>query len=282
MQGETFFSKIKTNYDSLMDLPNTEYDVVTKEIEKFMTLDTRALFKEHGFLYKRSTLLEGPPGSGKTCTVNRVSEKVVAEGGVVLFSPNPNLLEEAFRILDSLQPETRVMVIFEELDQLIARYETALLNILDGEIQKANVIYMATTNHIDKIPTRIRRPGRFSSVVHVGFPSADTRRYYLKKKLSDKVNVDSWVEKTDGFSIDELKETVLSVLCLGYDLDSVIARVRANKGLTELRCKSDNVDIINNDPAGFAEQFAAALERRLDGDDKYEPWNRAIEKQYED
>lgn len=226
---ELFFSKTESNHDSLVDLPNTEYDIVVKELERFMTPNVKGLFEEYGFLYKRSTLLYGPPGTGKTCIVNRIIQKVVAEGGVVLFSPNPQLLKEAFNAIESLQPEARIMVVFEELDQLIQRFESDLLNLLDGEIQKSNVIYMATTNYIDKIPPRIRRPGRFSSVIQVGFPSAETRKFYLSKKLKVSKNVDMWVEKTEGFSIDELKETVLAVMCLGYKLDEIIKRVRSNK-----------------------------------------------------
>lgn len=229
-QGEIFFSKINTNHDALIDLPDTEYDQVIKEINVFMRAETRQAFADNGFVYKRSTLLYGPPGTGKTCIVNRIANTVVLEGGVALFSPNPKLLEESFKILDSIQPETRVMVIFEELDQLMARYESELLNILDGEIQKSNVIFVATTNYIEKIPARIRRPGRFSSVVKVGFPTAETRRFYLNHKFKGKVDIESWVAKTDGFSVDELKETALSVLCLKADLNMIIARIKENKG----------------------------------------------------
>ena len=254
-QGEVYFSKINTNHDDLIDLPNTEYDIVVKEIEKFMLPNTRELFAQYGFLYKRSTLLEGPPGSGKTSLVNRISQKVRSEGGVVLFSPNPKLLEEAFRILDELQPETRVMVIFEELDQLIKDYETSLLNLLDGEIQKPNVIFLATTNYIDKIPPRIRRPGRFSSVIHVGFPTAATRHFYLTQKLGNSEDLGPWIEKSEGFSIDELKETVLAVRCLGYDLDTITDRVKANKGLIEEpKQNSDYEDDFCDDPFGLNEE----------------------------
>lgn len=229
MQGEIFFSRIKTNHDDLIDLPSAAYEQVVREIALFMKPETRKLFDDNGFIYKRSSLLHGLPGTGKTCIVNRIAHSVVNEGGIALFSPNPKLLEESFKILDAIQPETRVMVIFEELDQLMARYESELLNILDGEIQKSNVIFLATTNYIENIPTRIRRPGRFSSVVEVDFPDANTRRFYLNHKFKGSGDIENWVSKTNGFSVDELKETALSVLCLGADLDTIIARVKENK-----------------------------------------------------
>lgn len=229
-EGQVFFTKIKANHDSLVDLPDTEYDTVVGEIDLFMKPETREKFEKKGFLYKRSTLLHGLPGTGKTCIVNRVISKVIEEGGVALFCPNPAFLSEAFNILDSIQPDTRVMVIFEEIDETLKRHESELLNILDGEIQKQNVIYMATTNHIEKIPKRIRRPGRFSSVIEVKYPSPKTREYYLKNKFGVLENLQEWIEKTEGFSIDELKECVLAVHCLNYSLDSIADRVRANKG----------------------------------------------------
>lgn len=240
--GEITFIKIKTTHDELIDLPSPEYEQVIKEIDMFMKPETQARFEKHGFVYKRSSLLYGPPGTGKTCIVNRIANKVVEDGGIALFSPNPQALEQVYKILDAIQPETRVMVIFEELDQLMKRYEGALLNLLDGEIQRTNVIYLATTNYIDQIPVRIRRPGRMSSVVEVKFPTADTRRFYLNMKLKDEpsVDIDEWVKKTEGFSVDELKETVLAVLCLLEDMDRIILRVKENKAAGELDPEDDD------------------------------------------
>ncbi len=241
-QDGFLFTKTKTETDKLVHIPGTTYDLVVSEIDQFMKPETRALFDKYGFLYKRSALLYGPPGSGKTCTINRIMEKVVGDGGIVLFNPHPRLVKQAFAALDMLQPETRIMVVFEELDELLKQHESELLNLLDGQIQKSNVIYMATTNFIDKIPTRIRRPGRFASVIEVKFPTAEARHYYLSKKMQieDSLLVE-WVEKTENFSIDELKETVLAVKCLGLSLDYTINKIRENKGMTAL-------NVIDEDP----------------------------------
>lgn len=245
--GNLHFYKSEFTHDELIDLPNTEYDMIVSELELFMKEETKKLFKDYGFIYKRSTLLYGMQGSGKTCIVNRIARKHIDRGGIVLFNPNPILLETAYEVLNSIQPETPVLVVFEELDELIAKYESTLLNVLDGEIQKDNIIYMATTNHIDKIPARIRRPGRMSSVIEVNFPSAETRRFYLEKKLNIKEGLNEWVEKTSGFSIDELKETVQAVKCLGYDLETILARIRKNRNIpmpsSEPSEKSNRIDI---------------------------------------
>jgi len=62
-------------------------------------------------------------------------------------------------------------------------------------------------------------------VVEVLFPDAKCREHYLTVKLGRDANIAEWVEKTEGFSIDELKATVLEVKCLGVALDDVLDRI---------------------------------------------------------
>lgn len=177
------FNKITTRYDALLDLPSREFDHVLKELSLFLKPETKQSFDDYGFLYKRSTLLHGIPGTGKTCLVNRIAEEVVKDGGIVIFNPHPKVLLKAFKILEDIQKDITTMVIFEELDQLAKRHEDELLHILDGEVQKENVIYMATTNFIDEVPRRLCRPGRFSTILKVDFPGAAARKFYLERKL---------------------------------------------------------------------------------------------------
>lgn len=231
-QGQMYFKKQAITSDKIINLPSGEYDKVVQEMSVFLRPEKRAIFEGLGFLYKRSFLLHGLPGTGKTVIVNRVVQDVIANNGVVLFNPDPRLLPEAFKVLDDLQPEALTMVILEEFDGLVKRFgEDHYLSILDGEVQKNNVIFFATTNFIDRIPPRLYRPGRISSKIEVGFPSAEARKHYLSIKMngSDESEINTWVEQTKGFSIDELKEVVLAVKCLGKPLSEVLHKIRALK-----------------------------------------------------
>jgi SpoVK/Ycf46/Vps4 family AAA+-type ATPase len=229
------FKRIDTNYDQLVNLPSKEFDSVVNEIGLFLNEETKKSYDKYGFLYKRSMLLYGEPGTGKTCIVNKVSELVRENGGIVLFNPDPAFLPKAYEYLNDIQPNALTMVVFEELDQWLNNREEELLHLLDGEIQKTNVIYLSTTNFIDEIPKRICRPGRFSKLIEVGFPNSEARKVYLDAKLDssdkNKFNVEKWVKKSEGLSIDELKETVLSVCCLNQELDTVIKRIMETKEL---------------------------------------------------
>lgn len=241
------FVTMESNHDELVDLPSSEYETIINDVDIFLSEECKKRFAQVGFLHKFNILLYGDPGTGKTCLVNRVAQKVINNGGIVLFNPDPASLKVTFDVLNSIQPETQVLIIFEEMDQHVRNDETTLLHVLDGEVQKKNAMYIATTNYIDKIPARVKRPGRFSTVVEISFPNAIAREAYLATKLKDKDLIKSIVRKTEGFSIDELKEVVRGHYCMGKELNSYIKYVAKNSGKgTEDILDEDDSNRYNN------------------------------------
>ena len=251
MEGNVFFETSKVVHDAILDLPSKVFSQVVGEMEHFLKPQTKESFKEYGFLYKRSALLFGAPGTGKTIIVNRIARKVVEMGGIVLFCPRPDIMLEGFKMLDATQPEVPTMVIFEEFDELLESYESDFLSILDGEIQKNNVIYVATTNYIDKVPKRIMRPGRMSTVIEVPFPEKAAREFYFKTKLKAGDAIEPYVEASEGFSVDEMKELVLATKCLGLGVQDIASRIKAVKGM------SDDED--SDDDMSLSKQMARSL-----------------------
>lgn len=229
--GAITFSKASLTHDELVDLPNPVYEHVLAEMKMFMTDEVKSAFEAEGFIYKRSTLIYGAPGTGKTCVINRIIKEVTDQGGLVLFNPRVDAIKEIFKILSSIQPDVLTMIVFEEFDETVAEWETELLSLLDGQVQKKNTIIMATTNYIDRIPARIQRPGRFSTVIEMGFPTQKERHFYLDKKLkTNRHLIPKLIEVTEGFSIDELKETVLAHVCLKQPLSQIVNRILTIKG----------------------------------------------------
>lgn len=226
------FIKFEPKCDNIIDLPSPEYQRIVKEMEAFLSSSIRSKFDDLGFLYKRSALLEGLPGTGKSIIVNRIMQNVIDKDGICLFIEDPRVINMAYEVLNDLNPKTTVLTILEELDGMIEEYgDQSLLSVLDGEIQKANVMYLATTNYLDRIPARILRPGRFSSVITVNYPNAEARKVYFETKLLGKsANIVELVKKTDGLSVDELKEVVQSCYIFGYDLDSTVVRIKNTRG----------------------------------------------------
>lgn len=233
----TVFDPVKNTSDELVDLPSKEYSRVMQETKTFLKPETKARFKDLGFLYKRSTILHGLPGTGKTCLVSRVSREVVSMGGVVLLPYKVGCISAAFSVLKDLQPDCLTVVILEEFDDIVAGSgESKLLDLLDGHSQKENVMFLATTNYIDRIPARIMRPGRFASVIEVDFPTSEARLSYLNAKLRDVLptkTISKWVELSAGLSIDELKECIQSVILLGNTIEHVIERISKTRSITK-------------------------------------------------
>lgn len=227
-QGTVYMNSFNLVSDSIIDIPSPEFQLVTNEIKHFLTPETKFNFDSLGYLYKRSFLLHGKAGTGKTVIVNRVAQEVISSGGIVIFNPDPQLLAHALESVD-VDNDRLTMIIFEEFDELLDDYEDTLLSLLDGEIQKNNVVYCATTNNFNDIPKRLIRPGRFSTILKVAPPNEECRTHYLNSKLNNLEESKQLSSITKGFTVDELKELVLMTKCFNYSVDTALSRIKESR-----------------------------------------------------
>lgn len=221
--------KVRNDTDSLIYLPDSESDRLLKEIEEF--LEIRGRFSERGLLYKRGVMLYGPPGSGKTATIQLLAKMISERIGsiAILGDSDPKLCSSGLHMIRKLEPQRQLVVIFEDLDALVSRYgEEGYLSILDGENQVENVIYIATTNYPERLDRRfVDRPSRFDTLRKIGMPSADARRTYLQHKEPhiDPAELEEMVSASDGYSIAHLRELLVLTKCFGRDMESAKARI---------------------------------------------------------
>jgi len=243
MNGTHYLTKIMFKSDQLIRLPNTIMDKISQEIETFWSKDTQSKFKKYGLVYKRGIILHGLPGTGKTCSIVQISLDVVEKGGIVLFNPNPKELSVVAKFVRELQPDVPILVIWEEFENTIVGNPHAL-SLLDGEIQIDNVVYLGTTNYFTRLPANIiNRPGRFASIYHADFPNAEVRKIYLNHKLvgDDKKQIDQIVDLTEGMSIDQLKDIIVSVFCLDIPLKDAANKIKMMTN-SEIKHTSDFSD----------------------------------------
>jgi ATP-dependent 26S proteasome regulatory subunit len=214
--------------DELLLFPDGIHKEIIDSVKSFWGM--RKKFKEYDFAFKRGVLIHGSPGNGKTSLINLCAMHLVEQlGGVVFHLKNEYELEyylkicpEMFRIIE---PDRPLIVIIEDIENFCnSIHETTLLNVLDGIDQMENVVYLATTNYIEKLKERIiNRPSRFDRRIFVPPLSDIQRKYYFEKKLKKKdltkIDLDRWVADTEGMSIAHLAELIKTCVIFGNDYE---------------------------------------------------------------
>ena len=233
-QQGLFFEKIPVRTEGLLKFPDTKSESVVTEVQKFW--DREEIFRKYELTYKRGIILYGPPGSGKSCTVQLIMYDVVERGGIVIEFHNPELFIDGLRKLRQIQPDTPVVAVMEDIDALLELYsESEILNILDGVNEVDKVVFLATTNYPDKLGHRIiNRPSRFDKRFRIGFPTEASRRMYFEHLIGDDleelgIDLDKWVKDTDKFSIAHLKELFVAVVILEDKYKDAIKTLRTMK-----------------------------------------------------
>lgn len=227
--GRIYAEKVKVITDDLIVLPDSANARIVIGMEKFWNSKHR--YESRKLLYKRGIGLWGPPGSGKTATLQLLMKQLIAAGGIVIISGDPAVTVEGLKIFRRIESARNVITIFEDIDETIDKYgEHSLLGLLDGESQISNVCNICTTNYPDKLGARIiNRPSRFDEVIFVGMPSKEAREVYLRNvapEVDDEM-LAQWVADTEKMSVAHLKELAVAVLCLDQEYSDVIRRLKS-------------------------------------------------------
>ena len=190
-------------------------------------------------------------------------DDVVARGGIGILFEDIGLLENAYDVLRTIQSDTPVVVVIEDLDNYChnAHYESRILNFLDGvEEGVSNTIFLATTNYVDQLPDRIKnRPSRFDKKFEIGFPPAEHRARYLQSLLDsipagldtfqDRIPFDRAIQDTDSLSLAHIKELFIAVTVLGSDYSATIEALKSGIEAEDLGSAGTGED--TPDPSGL-------------------------------
>lgn len=247
--------KSNVNLDELFELPFKESKAIIEDIKKFW--NSKDKYNEYNYTHKRGILLYGKPGNGKTSIINLLTLELINKHNGIVFSINtPDDLHDFKQfvptILRNIEPNRPIICTIEDIDSILSNYghatKSSFLNLLDGSSQVTNIVYIATTNYPDQLEENItNRPSRFDRRYEIGLPDDEVRRVYIQNKIKSEdlqnIDIDYWVEQTEGFSISHIKELIISVVIFGNDLDESLNLMREFIDVKNLKTKQGNKKI---------------------------------------
>jgi SpoVK/Ycf46/Vps4 family AAA+-type ATPase len=247
-------TKMSDKSDDLIIFRDDVSEKILKEIDVFWKSTDK--FRSFGLVQKRGILLYGPPGAGKTCLCRQILAAVVKANGIALNATAGHfrLVPRAVDVIREVQPETPLVILIEEIDRVFLEDPEALLNSLDGVGNSDLILFLGTTNNIDRLDSSIvNRPSRFDRVVSIGPLSRENRRFYiesLKARLhgsGERVDVDQWVVDTEGLTIAHVKELFTSTYVLGSPYDTALLRIRSMRDEYSKNSSGKPVGFVNYD-----------------------------------
>ena len=226
--------KEEINIDDLLIFPNDLFVDVLNDIQTFW--ESSEKYSMYNYVYKRGILLYGRAGCGKSALINLLAKELIEKhNGIVISLRDTDDLRAIDKIMVSIktiEPNRKLIIVIEDIDNFVGNNDksdlTKLLNLLDGTLQTENVVTIATSNFPEKLEERItNRPSRFDRRYEVGIPNETVRRFYISKKIQlSAEEIETWVKETEGFTIDHIKELILSVTVLNYTFEKAITDIR--------------------------------------------------------
>jgi hypothetical protein len=220
-----YLSKRDVLTEDLLMLPNENFNNIINDIKSFWNSKERYI--KYNYIYKRGILLHGVPGCGKTSLINLITKDLIEnQNGIVINIRQSNdiyAFDDIIKDIREIEPDRRIIAIFEDIDNFTSsndkELQSKLLNILDGNLSCDNIINIATTNYPETLEQRFsNRPSRFDRNYEIELPDSAVRKFYIECKLSAEdlktIDIDEWIESTEGFTLDHLKELLLSVFVL--------------------------------------------------------------------
>lgn len=153
--------------------------------------------RKHKIPLKRGILLYGPFGTGKTLTALVTAKEAIQHGWTYVMVDDVKALAATLEFARQFQP---CVVFAEDIDRVVdkKRSDAAndIVNTIDGAVGKHDeVITVLTTNHIEKLPPVMLRPGRLDAIVPINLPDKTAAERLVRIYCGDLLAADSDLTK---------------------------------------------------------------------------------------
>lgn len=179
-------------------IPNSQKNELISSITAF--IKKRQWYIDHKIPYHFGILLHGPAGTGKSSIVQAIMSKWKLHS---MYIPSGDLgcaFSESGRwrhAVHSFRYDMPTLIVSEDIDTDAFTYKREteddggnktreevntlgkVLNFMDGINSLDNVIYVFSTNHIDKLDPALIRPGRIDLVLEIDYVNSETLDKFL-------------------------------------------------------------------------------------------------------
>jgi AAA+ superfamily predicted ATPase len=253
------FEFINVNGFDLSKIVHSQQEGMDIEANILMLIRDTEKAREARLNLKRTILLHGQYGTGKTLTALKVAKVSRSHGWTFLnVMPGDNDISAALNFAKKYQP---CVVFFEDIDQVTdGERNTAvneILNTIDGILSKnAEVITILTTNHVEKVERAMLRPGRIDAVIELGRIDAPALRSIISttckshlEEFDEAELMESVQGYTPAFVVEGCQRAVLYAMAKGHqeitqdDLKFAFCGLRSqyNMMLSERDVKKDTL-----------------------------------------
>lgn len=244
----------KDDRESKRDIPVVRYsqigglDSVLAQVRESVELPIKMphLFEHLGITPHRGILLYGPPGTGKTLIAKALAHEcgahfIIVNGPELISKWHGETEANLRKIFDEAKAKAPSVILFDEVDALTPNrdlvtlnYEAVavsqLLSLMDGLVERGNVVVIGTTNRPQSVDPALKRPGRLDLHLEVGYPDLKGRLDILRihtepMPLAVDVDLKRLAQLTEDYSGADL-----AALCRNAGLNCLREKVSVYPG----------------------------------------------------
>ena len=252
-----------------VNVQETNEPIFDDNIIEMMKDDTDTFFASRDFFlnnpierlaHKRGIFMIGKPGNGKTTFIKHFLSQTTKTNDRygIIIDCSDGFDSSVGKYLESVLGTKEKVIVLEDMDSIAENsYQRAsLLNFIDGVESMDKTLFIATSNHPEKLDEAIlNRRSRFDKKYFIDLPSEPMREKFLARffpEMNDEDRKEN-AKKTEGFSGADFKELFILQNLQNITTEKAISQLHEQINMIY---KSKKVDTIKGIETLLFEDFA--------------------------
>jgi ATP-dependent Zn protease len=196
-------TKVQKRTKETIYLPDKTINFMFDDINKFYARKEK--YNELCIPHKRTYLFFGPPGTGKTSFIKMMASHFNKTIGIINLSyyfSNESLINA----ISNFDADFLVIEDFEQIIRDSNASPSAIINTIDGIVNRDGLVMFLTTNNIEKLGDVVTRPGRIDKILEIGHATKEVITKMVTKFFPEQT------DKIDKFCEDLPKKITTAKL----------------------------------------------------------------------